>query len=454
MSGVLRYLRQALGFSKPQHPVPRTVFQNATSRDLTRFAEGDRALVDGTKLTFPLQRNAKFDLGKGQLLFNEVIGKPVTSSYVRSSKGSLHKVELPTLEEYVTLTPRLVTPVYASYASSIVSLLDINPEPCSDRSSSHDVSNSRIEVLEAGTGHGSLTLHLARAIGAANSPPPNAQLPKIRKVTDDKVSPDSIAQDDKEFESDALNQAWTEWKQTRRAVVHTVEAVPSYSIHAEKVVRGFRRGLYWPHIDFYTGDVRDWIIQHPRKEEFLDHVVLDMPGVQNQLKHVSPAMRNDAKLVVFVPSITQIADCLRAVAEEYLPLRMEKVLELGEGISNGRKWDVRFVRPRKAPSSTVSRNAKRDSGGVPVPASEDAEETVTADSSSGEIREEETSEDIVIPSAAQDEQQVMVCRPLVGERTFGGGFIALFKKTSPASAALAAEWRQTQTGRASRKRNR
>lgn len=455
MSGVFRFLRKAFGLSKTLASAtkPGAALQNATFRDLTRFAEGDRVLIDGAKLTFPLQKNAKFDLGKGNLQFNDVIGKSVTSAFVRSSKGSLHKVELPTLEEYVTLTPRLVTPVYASYASTIVSLLDIQPVPYTEGHPDGSVSAPRIEILEAGTGHGSLTLHLARAIAAANPPPPIAEPPKVRKVGDEKSSTLPETQDDADSEPGAITEAWTQWKQSRQAVLHTIEAVPSYSIHAEKVVRGFRRGLYWPHVDFHTGDVKDWVAQHLEKEESLHHVILDMPGVHNRLAHVSPAMRDDAKLIVFVPSVTQIADCLRVISEQSLPLKMVKVLELGEGISNGRKWDVRFVMPRKGRAAATNPMTEETVNDVPVAVSDDTEDSTSEESSEEQTQEDQISEADVTKSAAQDQQAVMVCRPLVGERTFGGGFIALFRKESPASAALATEWRQTQSKRARKRKH-
>ncbi|OAL26139.1 hypothetical protein AYO20_10192 [Fonsecaea nubica] len=451
MSGVFRFLKKALGFSRTPDKVASGL-QNAVERDLTRFAEGDRVLVDGSKLTFPLQRNSRYAFSKGQLALNDIIGKPVTSTYVRSSKGSLHKVELPSLEDYVTLTPRLVTPVYASYASSIVSLLDIHPEPHT-ANSNRNVGARRLQILEAGTGHGSLTLHLARAIAAANPPPPASELPILRRTVDKKPTQSSSIPEDDSPGSNSLERLWDEWKETRGAVLHTVEAVPANSIHAEKVVRGFRRGLYWPHVDFYTGDVKEWIARHQNsKDEFLDYVLLDMPGVHNHIQNIVPAMRDAAKLVVFVPSITQIADCVKVVRELSLPLNMDKVLELGEGISSGRKWDVRLVKPRKSTTPTTTTETQPiGHEQEPIVVSKPENEKEHRDSAVDEAIDDEEPADGETSSISQDDHPVMVCRPLVGERTFGGGFIALFRKTSSASAALDAEWRKSHTGRAKRR---
>lgn len=442
MSGWFRSLGRILGFSKAQPTHLNEILQNAKPRDLTRFAEGDRVLVDGSRLTF-LTRNAKFDVAKGQVPFNDIIGKSVNSAYVRGSKGSLHKVEFPSLEDYVTLTPRLVTPVYSSYASSIVSLLDIHPEPCD--SLTGDGTSRKLEILEAGTGHGSLTLHLARAIAAANPPPPSIDLPTPRTK-----STASIDSTQGNSEKDAVAQAWAQWKEGRRATIHTVEAVPANSIHAEKMVRGFRRGLYWPHVDFYTGDVKDWLVKHRSHNDekgFLDYVLLDMPGVHEQLAQVSSAMRDGAKLLVFVPSITQIGDCVRIVSEESLPLEKLKVVELGEGISSGRKWDVRLTSLRRGAQASIGNEAGKEPG-----ASDEVDPSAEQDpdlESEAEPEQQSPSPDM----PGKDHQPVMVCRPLVGERTYGGGFVALFRKTSPASADLAVEWRRGRTGKA-RKRAR
>ncbi|ETI26389.1 hypothetical protein G647_03166 [Cladophialophora carrionii CBS 160.54] len=488
MSGLLRPLIRLLGFSRLQHRsgIPATkLFHNAAAaRDVTRFAEGDRVLIDGSRLTFPLARNAKFDLAKGQLQLNDIIGKPVTSTFVRSSKGGLHRVELPSLEDYVTLTPRLVTPVYSSYASTIVSLLDIHPEPVAEEHAGND-SPPRIDILEAGTGHGSLTLHLARAIAAANPSPPTAELPKCRLYGDlTAVTPSTPAEHERSeapTSTSTLTQTWSQWKSSRRAVIHTVEAVPSYSTHAEKIVRGFRRGLYWPHVDFYTSSLQDWLVQHSHgntgQAEYLDYVCLDMPGVHEQLRHVAPAMKDNGRLLVFVPSITQIGECVRVIAEEGLGLEMGKVLELGEGISSGRKWDVRIVKPRKGSASLVHEGEEKRGSASPLNSEEkedgDETEPVAVETPASELTDSE-GDDVSGPETpsepasdrevenlptspplptSKDQAPVMICRPLVGERTFGGGFVALFRKISLTSVAAATEWRQSQTGRA-KKRNR
>ncbi|EXJ78116.1 hypothetical protein A1O3_09277 [Capronia epimyces CBS 606.96] len=458
MSGVFQFLKRAFGFSTRRSS--KDVLTNVLAKDLTRFAEGDRVLVDDLRLTAPLQRNSKSEFQHGSLFHNDILGKPLSPFFVRSGKGGLYKIDHPSLDQYVSLTPRLVTPVYSNYASSIVSLLDIHPAPYDERIPSNGASSRSLEILEAGTGHGSLTLHVARAIAAANPPPLHIELPQLHPV-----DPQRSELADKRDIQNSIIQEWNRWKERRRAVLHTVEKVVANRFHAEKIVRGYRQALYWPHIDFYAGDVKDWVeeqfkLRRARKwnllsrteDSFLDYVLLDMPGVHKQLTHVHSAMRDGAKLVVFVPSVTQIGDCARVIQEGSLPLTMETVLELGEGISSGRRWDVRMVMPRRAkdtPKSATSTLAEQSES------ESENEKLATANMRDGDNSVGQDSADataVPLPDEQQDEP-VMVCRPLVGERTFGGGFIALFRKISPESAALAVEWRRGQTGRA-KKRNR
>ncbi|KAK5036586.1 hypothetical protein LTS07_002313 [Exophiala sideris] len=346
--------------------------------------------------------------------------------------------------------------VYASYASTIVSLLDLHPVPWTTSQSTETTSSPSLEILEAGTGHGSLTLHIAREIAAANPPPLTINAPQIQKEDSTRTVKSTKPQVDQDLEG-----AWNDWKRTRKAVLHTVEKVEANRWHAEKVVRGFRQGLYWPHVDFYVGDVRTWVEDRLKQRRdrrrtppspesdaaggFLDYVLLDMPGVETQLRHVHTAMPEGAKLVVFAPSVTQIGQCIRIIQEASLPLRMEKVLELGEGISNGRQWDVRMVRPRRLDDSASEKPTSPAPAAGPTEvepqAATSASEEITISSESAAADERE----LPVQEESTDEP-VMICRPLVGERTIGGGFIGLFKKMSPESVAVDAQWRRSQTG--------
>lgn len=282
----------------------------------------------------------------------------------------------------------------------MVDLLDIHVSP---PHSSNDPLASEVpplEILEAGTGHGSLTIHLSRAIAAANPSPP------ITK---------NIA------EHEDVDQVWSEWRKSRRAVLHTVEYDRHRSSETAGLIRSFRGGLYWPHIDFHSGDVGEWVKkeQESRQQdataegsepdqakEFLDIVILDLPSVEDKLGAVVHAMKDDAYLLVYAPQITQIIACQRELRRQNHPLVLDQVLELGEGISNGRVWDIRFAKIRA--EQALSRNTSPTKRAETSPS-----ESVTATAAS---------------EADPTDFPSMVCRPMVGKVIMGGAFIALWRK--------------------------
>lgn len=288
--------------------------------------------------------------------------------------------------------------------------------------------------LEAGTGHGALTLHLSRAIHSANYAKPTKSEP--RPFTSDEPTVQQEQNQVVEEDADAEHTPLIAWKAARRAVIHSIDVSPKFSKHARKVVRGFRHGMYADNVDFHVGDVSEWVkgeflrrandeihvepsADTPPSEQdstpehvvptmrspFLSHAFLDLPATHTHLSTVAKALRTDGVLVVFNPSITQIAECVQKIKQENLPLFMEQTLELGtNGTSGGREWDVRAVKPR----ATIKK------------------EEVQPDSSSDGIqvgRDIEQSK-----SDAENNIWSLVCRPKVGERIVGGGFLGVFRK--------------------------
>ena len=72
--------------------------------------EGDRVLVDGKKLSGPLHTNHRLELPRGYIAHNDIIGKP-PRAFVSTNVGQKYQITYPTLDQYVSLTPRKVTPV-------------------------------------------------------------------------------------------------------------------------------------------------------------------------------------------------------------------------------------------------------------------------------------------------------------------------------------------------------
>ncbi|OJD15654.1 hypothetical protein AJ78_04115 [Emergomyces pasteurianus Ep9510] len=396
----------------------------AINTNFSVFQEGDRVLIN-TKtpiLTKPLKKDERTKLPRGYIEHIEIIGKKPRDP-IKANKGALYRATHPTFEDYIVRTPRLVTPVYPADANLIVSLLDIHVSPAAPGESP----NEPLEILEAGTGHGSLTLHLARAVNAANTRPPTRprcsqrqilEIPETKKkVVDEVKEGDHEAQADNE----KLQQDWDAWCGQRNAIVHTVEISPHYSQHAENIVRGFRRGIYVGNVDFYVSSVEKWIKEQVARrstkegsvDPFLSHVILDMPSAHLRIPHVAPIMKDDAVLAVFMPSITQLGDCADLILKQRLPFFQERVVEVGTGISSGRLWDLRMATKR---SSNDSLNQQ-------PPAEEASDEP--SENSSDTITEEATS-----PTKAgrENRDEVLVCRPQVGGKVTGGGFVGVWRK--------------------------
>ncbi|KZF25020.1 S-adenosyl-L-methionine-dependent methyltransferase [Xylona heveae TC161] len=411
-----------------------------------RVTENDTVLLRrkddlnaGPIFTGPLTRGKKVQSHTGNIGHDEIIGKEIRD-VVRTSRGKEYRIYQPTLAEYVTLTPRIVTPIYPADANLIVSLLDIHvtpPEPGTEDEA------GPLEILEAGTGHGALTLHLARAISAANGrspkiPPLSAQA--INKVVSKDHVQDPI--EDADASNDALEgtsseevaraspeeEAYEQWKRARSAIIHTVDASAERSAHAERIVRGFRHGIYAGNVDYHVGDASQWIKEQfqtrhassgeePGKAEpFLSHVILDLPGTHHHLDTVSQALRVNGALAVFNPSITQITSCVQKIRQQRLPLVLEQVVELGAGSTGGREWDVRAVRPRVLDRMQAQ----------PASDSSDGESTANGQSPN-EAQETEKPQ----TTDSREDGWEMVCRPKVGARVVGGGFLAIWKRMKP-----------------------
>jgi tRNA (adenine57-N1/adenine58-N1)-methyltransferase len=264
-----------------------------------------------------------------------------------------------------------------------------------------------IEVFEAGTGHGALTLNLARAIHGANTAAPPL--------------PATPSTDTNERSSEALNEgpnnkgtkaAYDIWRYSRRAVIHTLDQNATFSAHAQKTVRNFRRGMYFPNIDFHVGSINEYLsgrLSHTDGAPMFDHAILDLPNTHHYLAIVGQALKANGSLVTWCPSITQINSCVTMVREETMPFVLEKVIEVGQGLSGGREWDVKMVRPR---------------------ATMKLEPRIQAADGQASEAGSESEEKIESPSkpVAEDEGWEMVCRPKVGVKIIGGGFIALWRK--------------------------
>ncbi|KAG0646797.1 tRNA(m1A58)-methyltransferase [Hyphodiscus hymeniophilus] len=329
--------------------------------------------------------------GRGSIAADDILGKRARD-IVRNTKGIEFRILEPSLGEYTDLSPRLVTPIYSQDTSLIVSLLDLHPSnPGADNRGGHD----KLEIFEAGTGHGALTLNLARAVHGANTPAP--PIPQIKSEYENA---------DAELEANAAQGIYHNWRGNRRAIIHTLDQSALYSKHAQKVVKDYRQGMYFPNVDFHVGSIGNFLSQRPETPS-LDHAILDLPNTDHYLEIVGKALKSNGALITWCPSITQIIKCINLVKESHLPLLLVRVIEVGAGFSGGREWDVRLVKPR---ALSKAKSQVTESG-------PDEEEPPSVEELS-----------VFVNTPAQNEGWEMICRPKVGMRIVGGGFIALWRK--------------------------
>ncbi|CAN9243005.1 unnamed protein product [Alternaria alternata] len=400
-------------------PVPRIPRQDLRfhhSDSAHSRIDGDVVLLREAKETqdgrlVKLQAPKSTGTHKGVIKHEDVIGKE-PRQIVHSHKGASFRIHDPTLAEYVRLTPRLVTPIYPSDTNLIVSLLDIHV----DTPSTSPSTEPPFEILEAGTGHGALTLHLSRAIHAANPP-----IPRTPSYVSTEEEPEDAVYLGESL-SDLQESGLESWKQARRAIVHTLDISSKHSKHAKKIVEGFRHGMYAGNVDFHVGDVSEWIAKQrasrKTEEPFLSHVFLDLPNATSHLANVAPALHPNGLLAIFNPSVTQIAECVQTIREQRLPYLLDQVIELGAGTI--REWDVRAVKPR----------APKQDAHTKQPSEPSTDEST--DSESGQAaRDTELAEEL----SKEDDKWVMVCRPKVGHQVVGGGFLGLWRRMDKTGAA-------------------
>ena len=315
----------------------------------------------------------------------------------------------------------------------IVNLLDIHITP--QNPDDNDDNIERLEIFEAGTGHGSLTLHLSRAIHGANTRPPKYLDIGTISETETTAEVDTTGNGGLPLSEEAGGESMEDWRKNRRAVVHTLDCLQKHSRLAEKTIKSFRNGLYYNNIDFHVGQIDDYISERLAQTNgapFLDHAILDLPNCHNYMEIVCSALKPNGSLLVFCPSITQINTTVLHAKTENLPLYVETVIELGAGAGvGGREWDVRPVKVR----SLLRQEKGVDSAaGEAANAVDQGDDTVdeSVNSVDGGAKPLETMDnperDGLETSSDASDAWELVCRPKVGVRTQGGGFVGQWRK--------------------------
>lgn len=287
----------------------------------------------------------------------------------------------------------------------IVSLLDLHPTLPGQ-------SDDKLEIFEAGTGHGALTMNLSRAIHAANTAPPLSR----------------------DVEEQSEGAEYKQWLSQRRAVVHTLDISELHSRHAQKTIGNFRGGMYLHNIEFHSGTIQNYLEPRIASEPpFLDRAILDLPNTHLHLSIVSQALKENATAVTFCPSITQVNACVELAKEQDLLLFLESVLEIGGSIGvGGREWDVRRVKVRTPRDGRGPVMTAEQSPPMAVTEESSTESEVVVSNENPDVVELISPPGITNGDNGSDGEPVdrweMVCRPKVGVRVVGGGFVGLWRK--------------------------
>lgn len=116
------------------------------------FQAGDRVQLTGPKgrlNTLVLATGAKYGTHKGELLHDDIIGKP-EGSVILNSAAIEYLALKPLLSDFVLAMPRGANIIYPKDAGQIIAMGDIHPGA---------------RVVEAGLGSGGLATYLLRAVG-------------------------------------------------------------------------------------------------------------------------------------------------------------------------------------------------------------------------------------------------------------------------------------------------
>ena len=198
-------------------------------------------------------------------------------------------------------------------------------------------------------------------------------------------------------------------------------------------MEGFRNGIYAGSVDFHVGDLGQFIDSESDRRgvdgQFFHHILLDLPGVHEYIVKAAQALRADGTLIVFCPSITQIAQCVEVIRKLKLRLSYDQVVELGAGYGAGKQWDVRLVAAKK--KTTPALNTRRGQESVPV--AKEVSQSAAEVSSSGifgflrRLFSGKTAEAAPPAKITEEEVYYTVCRPSVGHKVVGGGFVGVWR---------------------------
>lgn len=228
---------------------------------------GDWAMLQdrrGRIYLFRLQEGGVFNYHRGSI-HHEAILRAGVGQFIATPQGERFSIHRPTLEDYVLHMPREATPTYPKDAATICFLLDLAPG---------------MQVLEAGSGSGGLTLYLARAVGP-------------------------------------VGQVWSYESRPR---------------HLERARHNLRAFEDWGNVTFVEAN----LAQAELPPGFFDGVALDLMEPWAVLAAITPALKSDRFLVCYLPNLTQVVRLLEEIKTQKIPFLHERTIEVQH-----REWEIR-----------------------------------------------------------------------------------------------------------------
>lgn len=293
-------------------------------------------------------------LNFGKIAHSDILNSvPSSQIYhlITPAKGlsAKYRISHPTLEDYINLTERKAQPIYSGDANAIVGLMDIHialPEFEWTDSQPKLKKGELKQYLEAGTGHGSLSLAIAKQLQPGNM---------LHKIYHQRADDEQPLED------------------LRGAVLHSIDCNQSHSSQGKETLQNFQRGIYAQNVEFHLSDspsewikseeAHDWSVKSITSDSangsaWLDGVFLDMPAYHNHMVDLCKQLKLDGKIVTFCPSISQIMDGVKAIdeanlveslftSEGQLPCKMihERTIQLLPGMGGGlQEWDTRLAK--------------------------------------------------------------------------------------------------------------
>ncbi|CAG8644047.1 7301_t:CDS:2 [Funneliformis mosseae] len=234
--------------------------------DRTKFVEGDTVILRDTakkikgsrkSLIGPLTKGAKTENFCGIINHDSIIGISIRS-VIKTNKGIV------------------------SDKGNSVALLDLHPYS---------------RILEVGTGNGSLTLYLARAIYPTGH-------------------------------------------------IQTIDCNAENIRKSQKNVKQYFRGIYYDNITFNIGTCSDIFNS---LSESADGIVLDLPEPWLELPSIIPKLKLDRFIICYLPNMTQVLELIKFIRVKKFKLATEQVLEI-----LWRPWEVRSTVIRSKMDENIS----------------------------------------------------------------------------------------------------